>query len=97
MVQEFFIDVTDIKQQKYFVFSYENPLYFLLMLYSTNFYALSEYILNEKKIFLWHFVTTFYMLPPILNCHGCFLDFDLNCPGFEKKKFQELIKDFIQN
>ena len=26
-----------------------------------------------------------------------FLDFDLNCPGFEKKKFQELIKDFIQN
>lgn len=51
MVQEFFINVTDIKQQKYFVFSYENPLYFLLMLYSTNFYALSEYILNEKKSF----------------------------------------------
>ena len=52
MVQEFFIDVTDIKQQKYFVFSYENPLYFLLMLYSTNFYALSEYILNEKNLFM---------------------------------------------
>ena len=52
------------------------------MLYSTNFYALSEYILNEENLFM-------------AFCYDI-LHY-LNCPGFEKKKFQELIKDFIQN
>ena len=97
MVQEFFINVTDIKQQKYFVFSYENPLYFLLMLYSTNFYALSEYILNEKNLFMAFCYDILHVTPNFKLPWLFFLDFDLSCPGFEKKKFQELIKDFIQN